>query len=398
MLSVEEARATVVSGVRPLPAETIRLDNIFGRVSAEAIRAKTSQPPFDASAMDGFAVRFDDLDVCSQFRVIGEARAGFPYSRAIERGEALRIFTGAPLPDGADHVVIQEDVVQFGRSITIHEKQGQPGNIRRAGIDFFADDLMIEKGTEFHTLHGAILAAANISSVRVFRRPRVAIFANGDELIEPGETLAPGKIVNSNHYAISEMVRFWGGDPTYLGCAPDRLDAVSEFFERAKNFDVIVPIGGASVGDYDFVKRAFAEAQGEIEFEKVAVKPGKPTWFGHMGPCRVLGLPGNPASAIVTAGLFLQPLIRKLAGKIDRPDVFAVATITTNLAENGPRETFLRAVAEQDPIKRVLEVTPAANQDSSRLSPFLTANVLVRRKKNAPALQKGEGVEVIFLN
>jgi molybdopterin molybdotransferase len=229
-----------------------------------------------------------------------------------------------------------------------------------------------------------------VESVSVFRRPRVAVFSNGDELREPGAELKAGQIVNSNHYALCELIRSWGGEAAYLGCAADSENAIRDYFRRGNGADIIIPIGGASVGDYDFVKSAFAKEGGVLRFDKVAVRPGKPAWCGTIGDARIVGLPGNPASAIVTAALFVQPLVRRLAGE-NWTAPFGKARLTTEIGANGGRETYLRGEVRNG------EATPASNQDSSLLLPFAAANALIRRVANAPAAEAGEDIEFVWL-
>ncbi|MFC2953406.1 gephyrin-like molybdotransferase Glp [Marinicaulis aureus] len=390
MLSVEEAIAAILEDVAPLGAERAALGDLVGRVTAEDVIALMTQPPFAASAMDGYAVRFSDMKVGAVLTVIGEAPAGAPFGGNINAGEAVRIFTGGAVPAGADHVIIQEDVEREGAQITINEDQPKPRNIRAAGIDFREGDLLAEKAAPLHEIHGALFAAANIASVSVHRRPKVAVFSNGDELKEPGSTLKPGEIINSNHYALCAMTRNWGAEAVYLGCAADSEDDIRSYFKRGADADIIIPVGGASVGDYDYVKSAFAKEGGEVRFSKVAVRPGKPTWCGRVGDASVIGLPGNPASAIVTAALFVQPLVRRLAGEIWSAP-FLKARLTAPLSANGGREAYLRA-QEQDGA-----IAPVANQDSSLLLPFGAANALLRRKINAPALKPGDEVEFVRL-
>lgn len=390
MLSVEEAISAVLEGAAPIGHEQAGLGELVGRIAAEDVTARMTQPPFAASAMDGYAVRFKDMRVGAELRVIGEAPAGAPFDGTVGAGEAVRIFTGGAVPKGADHVIIQEDIARDGDAIAIREDQPRARNIRAAGIDFKEGDVLAEKGMRLHDIHGAIFAAANIDKVSVYRRPKVAVFSNGDELKEPGADLKPGEIINSNHYALTAMISGWGGEAVYLGCAPDSEEAIRDYFRRGAEADVVIPVGGASVGDYDFVKSAFAKEGGETVFSKVAVRPGKPTWCGNMGKARVIGLPGNPASAIVTAALFVQPLVRRLAGEIWSAP-FLKARLAAPVGANGGREAYLRA-EEKDGA-----VAPASNQDSSLLFPFATANALIRRPVNAPALKAGDEVECVRL-
>lgn len=397
MLSVDEAIAAILSNAAPVGVETISLSQTTGRVAAGDIQARITQPPFDASAMDGYAVHFDDARKGAVLEVIGEAPAGTPFDGEIQSGEAVRIFTGGVVPPEADHIVIQEDVTREGDRITITEEQKKPRHIRKAGIDFREGDVLVQSGEIFHEIHGSILAAANIAEVSVYHKPAIALFSNGDELIEPGSTLRVGQIINSNHYALTSLMNGWGGSVSYLGCASDKAASIENFFSKASDADVIIPVGGASVGDYDYVKSAFRNLGGEILFEKVAVRPGKPTWFGKLKGACVIGLPGNPASAIVTAALFAQPLIKRMAGKEGAGKLrIQKARLTGKIDSNGARETYLRARFFSDNDGGRL-VTPATNQDSSLLSPFTNANCLIRRKADAPACEVGDEVEIVPL-
>ena len=393
MLSVNDAIAAILDGASPLSAEPVALPDVPGRTAAENIPARMTQPPFPASAMDGYAVRFCDVRPRAALTVVGEAPAGAPFDGTVGAGEAVRIFTGAVVPEGADHIVIQEDVRRDHDRIVIEEAQDKPRHIRAAGVDFSQGDLLAKAGDIFNNACGSIFAAANIDRVSCVKRPHVAIFTNGDELKEPGGALQPGEIINSNHYALTAMIGSWGAKPAYLGCAPDDEDAIARMFTDAAGADIIVPVGGASVGDYDYVKSAFRKLGGDICFEKVAVRPGKPTWFGALGNARVVGLPGNPASAIVTAALFIRPLALRLGGRID-DQLTHKAIAETPLPENGRRETYLRGV-----ISRGAGPLPCVsafdNQDSSLLSPFATCNALIRRLPGAPACEKGEEVDVV---
>ena len=395
MLSVEEALARILDGVQTLGTEMVSLENCSGRIVSMDIHARITQPPFAASAMDGYAVRFCDAGVGETLEVIGEAPAGEPFDGEVLVGQAVRIFTGGVVPTGADHIVIQEDVRRDGAHLTISEAQDNPRNIRAAGVDFKKGEVLVNVGETLHEIHGSILAAANNALVPVTRRPKVMLFSNGDELMEPGADLKPGQIINSNHYALTQMVRLWGGEPTYLGCAADTEQAIRDMFSRGWDADLIIPIGGASVGDYDFVKPAFLAEGGVIAFEKIAVRPGKPTWFGRMGGARIVGLPGNPASALVTAALFVQPLVRRLAGQQACRRGVQLASLTEALEANGKRESYLRAVSIREGGDMV--VAPVSNQDSSLLRPFTRANVLIRRPVDAPALSIGDQVEIVRL-
>ncbi|WP_306253937.1 gephyrin-like molybdotransferase Glp [Parvularcula sp. IMCC14364] len=396
MISVEEALDFLLDNARGLDTEYVSLGRLSGRVCAETVHALTTQPPFPASAMDGYAIRFEDAQQGNALKVIGEAPAGKSYAGCLKKSEAVRIFTGAMIPAGADHVVIQEDVERQGADIIIREKQHQQRHIRAAGIDMQKGDILAEPGTTLHHLHGSVFAAANIPHICVYKKPRIALFSTGDELIDPGSDLEPGKIVNSNHYALTALIDHWGGIGTYLGCARDTEDDIAILYEQGRHHDVIVPVGGASVGDYDHVRSTFTQLGGNINFSKVAVKPGKPTWYGALDRTNVLGLPGNPASAIVTACLFLQPLIRALAGQTVPERKWHIGKLATDLPANGRRENYLRAVTETDRSGNIL-LHPAEGQDSSLLKPFLSCNALIRRKPNSEKLQAGALTEFMTL-
>jgi molybdopterin molybdotransferase len=267
------------------------------------------------------------------------------------------------------------------------------GNIRPAGLDFKAGHLLAEKGMRLSVFHGALLAAGNLPSAICYRRPRVALFTSGDELRPPGSTLGPGEIINSTPYAVSALIRAAGGVPEYLGCAKDSPEEIERFYRQAAGADIILPIGGASVGDYDFMRDRFVAAGGLRVFEKIAVKPGKPTWFGRLGPSRVLGLPGNPAAALVVTCLFLQALIARMTGDIT-PFAATMARTASDLPENGPRESYLRAACiGSDKDGAVVDIF--ASQDSSLLSAFTKCDVLIRRLPHAAAVRAGARVETV---
>ncbi|WP_370334637.1 gephyrin-like molybdotransferase Glp [Parvularcula marina] len=394
MLSVDEALKILLDGAGPLGEEEVPVGELVGRVISSPVHARLTQPPFRASAMDGYAVRHtENMGAENNLHVIGEAAAGAPFDRPIGPGEAVRIFTGGVVPEGADHVVIQEDVSRSGDQITITAPQPKPANIRPAGIDFHEGDLLAEKGVVCHALHPSLFAAANLPAVIAYRLPRVALFANGDELKAPGSNLRDGEIVNSNHYSLSAMMKNWGAEPHYLGCAADDPEAIAAVLEKGKAFDLIVPIGGASVGDRDFVKQVFRDLGGEMIFEKVAVKPGKPVWHGMRESARVVGLPGNPASALVTAILFIRPLLNRLLGR-QESIAFRQAPLTSSLKPNGPRESYLRAEFKLNEAGQPV-ITPAGNQDSSLLLPFANSNALIRRQPHAAEGIPGEYVDYL---
>ena len=366
------------------------LDEALGATTSEAIFAGLTLPPQDASAMDGYAVKLDDVKQSgTTLRVIGEVAAGHDFDGEIKAGEAVRIFTGSPVPKGAETVIIQENVERSDNHIQITHAQTQIKHIRRAGIDFKKGDKIIPAGKVIGPPDIALAAASNLNSLKVLKPPKIAILAAGDELMTPGDVYAPGKIVNSNTPSLSALIRHWGGEVVNIGLGKDDPDQIRDLFESARQGDIIVPVGGASVGDYDYMRRVFNDLGGKMIFEKIAVKPGKPTWFGQLGETPVLGLPGNPASALVCAHLFLTVLM----GRPRKPSTQAF--LTKSMPSNGPREHYLRAYGWIE--KGQFLVKPFPRQDSSLLTPFLDANLLIRRAPLADSLAAGDLVEVLDL-
>lgn len=396
MISRAEALAHIAAIPQMTETVQVAIQNGVGRTLAKPVIAQHTQPPDRMSAMDGYAVRFSDCALGQSLIVIGEAAAGHPFSGEVGPGQAVRVFTGSVIPNGADHVVIQEDVDRDGQKITIVDAQGAARNIRAAGIDFSAGDVLIPEGFRLEARQLSICAAANLAEIEVRRAPKIALLANGDELRPPGSTLAPGQIIASNEYSLTALVEAWGGEVLNLGIAPDDPAEIRARIEAADTADVFVPVGGASVGDHDHMKTVFAELGFRPIFSKVAVRPGKPTWMSQTGDRLVLGLPGNPASALVCAHLFLRPLIARLLGSDDlQPTVRA--SLLAPVSANGGRESFLRGrLSYSDKGERV--VLPADNQDSSLLSPFVTSNALFHRPINAPALEVGDHVDCVLLD
>jgi molybdopterin molybdotransferase len=394
MISVDEALATILREAAPLATERVPIEAALGRVPTTDIVSRIDQPPFRAAAMDGYAVRRVDAEAGARLNVIGEAAAGAPFRGALGRDEAARIFTGGEVPAGADHVVIQEDVRAETGAVVIERAQGRASNIREKGIDFRAGVVVAKAGERLGAIDLAVVAAANIATVDVARKPTVAFFDNGDELVEPGAVLKAGEIVGSNRFAFAAMIDEWGGTPLYAGRARDDRKALAEKFLVARGADVVVSIGGASVGDHDHVRTAFADAGGELLFSKISVKPGKPTWFGRLGPFLALGLPGNPASAIVCAILFLRPLIAAFVGEATKAR-YLRAPLKGELPSNGPRQSFQRATLAVDAGGR-LSATPFAGQDSSLLLPLARGNCLIRQAANSPALADGAPVDCLI--
>lgn len=393
MATVDQARALLAEQGerRRMAVETAPLSQAHGRRLAAPVVARVFQPPADVSAMDGYAVRFGDAAEGAALRLVGESRAGVPWSSGeIGPGEAVRIFTGAHVPSGADHILIQEDARREGDNVIVTDRQTAPSSIRRRGLDFSAGDELVPAGQIVTAGALALIAAGNVPEVLVFRRPRVGVLATGDELMPAGSDLGPGQVVNSIAPALLALVATWGAEPVDLGAAADTEADVRARISQP--LDLIVSIGGASVGDYDVVRAAFAASGFDPVLEKVAVKPGKPTWFSASPGALALGLPGNPAAAMVTARLFLHPLLAALTGgMVEATNEAAFAAVP--LPPTGGREEFLRAVLALGADGRAL-VRPAPDQDSSLLNPFLSANALIRRPAKSPAAAAGDLVPI----
>ena len=397
MLSVDEARAHVLSLARPRPAERLDLAFAAGRVLAEPIKARRDQPPFAASAMDGYAVRSVDVSAApAHLAVIGEAPAGRPFEGAIGQGQAVRIFTGGVVPTGADCVVIQENTERHGDSVTVTEPQHANGHIRSAGIDFRAGDTLLAAGTKMEGAALALAASAGAAHVETYRPPIVGVLATGDELVEPGQEPGPSQIISSTPYALVERIAAWGGQPIALGIARDTQASLLEAID-APGLDILVPIGGASVGEHDLVKSTLAQQGLKTLFEKVRMKPGKPTWFGTMGERLALGLPGNPASALVAAHLFLKPLLFALTGRAPGGAVhmFSARLDGTARPASG-RTNFLRAQLHVDD-GGTLWARPESDQDSSLMAAFARSKALIHRPAGAPPAANGDIIEVLPL-
>ncbi len=398
-MPVADALSAVLAGAEPLPEETVALNEAHRRVLARDVAALRTQPPQAMSAMDGYAVRSADAShVAARLKVIGEVAAGRPFERAVGAGEAVRIFTGGVIPDGADAVIIQEDTVTEGDGITITEAAIAGRHIRPAGIDFRQGDVLLAGGSRLTDRDLSLAAGMNYPHLPVRRRPKVAILATGDELVMPGETPGPGQIVYSNGYALRALARDEGAETIDLGIAADSLDATTDGIRRARDLgaDVLVTTGGASVGDHDLVKRSL-EAEGvAMAFWRIAMRPGKPMMHGRLGAMRVIGLPGNPVSSYVCGFLFLVPLIRALSGRSVVHHVSQTALLGGDVAANDLREDYLRARL-QARADGALIATPVNHQDSSLLGNLAAARALVIRAPFAPAAAEGSACDILRL-
>jgi molybdopterin molybdotransferase len=352
LLSVADALERVLAHAVPLPAEEAPLAEADGRVLACPLKALRTQPPADVSAMDGYAVRSADVASAPvRLKVIGEVAAGRPFARAVGPGEAARIFTGGVLPDGTDTIVIQEHAKREGEDVEVAKTSAKGRHIRVQGLDFKAGDVLLTAGHRLTPRDLALAAAMNHPLIPVHRRPKIALFATGDELVPPGVQPEPGQIVSSNMFALSALGRAEGAEVIDLGIVGDRLDATVAAVRRARELDadILVTSGGASVGDYDLVQAAFAAEGMALSFWKLALRPGRPLMHGRLGAMQVLGVPGNPVSAYVCSFLFLVPLIRRLTGRIDLTAPLESALLGCDLPENDERADYLRATLRAGP-------------------------------------------------
>ncbi|MGR3713772.1 MAG: molybdopterin molybdotransferase MoeA [Shimia sp.] len=389
MIPVSEALDHLFTLAKPLCTETVPLNQANGRVLAEPVSATRDQPPFSASAMDGYAVPSEGVAPGATYTVIGEAAAGHAFDGTVSAGQAVRIFTGAPVPQGAGHVVIQEDVKRSGDKIEVTDRLGKGLNIRPAGGDF-SQGQTIDAPKLLRPSDVALMAAMNIADVPVTRRPRVAILATGDELVMPGETPGPDQIIASNSFGLQAMLRDAGAEPRLLPIARDTMSSLKTAFSMMDDADLLITIGGASVGDHDLVGDVAAGLGMERSFYKIAMRPGKPLMAGKLADgAMMIGLPGNPVSAMVCGQVFVLPVIRAMLGLGQAPAPQNTARLAEDLPANGPRQHYMRALVKDG------EISVFGNQDSSLLTILSTANALLVCPPNAEAAPKGS--EVVFL-
>ena len=398
LLSIADALAQVLEGARPLRAEQVPLAAAHGRVLTEDLTAKRTQPPADVSAMDGYAVRAEDVaQVPATLKMIGEIAAGGAFAGEVRKGEAVRIFTGGVLPPGADTIVIQENTKRDGDAVTVTTVGTKGRHVRRAGLDFRQGDVLLEQGRRLSGRDLALAAAMNYPTLSVHRRPKVAVLATGDELVLPGAAPGPAQIVYSNGYAIMALARREGADVSDLGIVPDRIDDTITALRQARalDADILLTSGGASVGDYDLIQQALASEGLALSFWKIALRPGKPMMHGRLGGMQVLGVPGNPVSSFVCAYLFLVPLLRRLAGRHDLVPPAESARLGRDLPANDERAEYLRATLAEGPDGPI--ATPFGTQDSSMLASLAKADCLIIREAFAPAQKAGEPCRVAKL-
>ncbi|MCC3861019.1 gephyrin-like molybdotransferase Glp [Pseudemcibacter aquimaris] len=394
LLPVPEALETILNSTNELDTETIHLNDALGRVTANDITSNLTQPPFAASAMDGYAVKYDDID--KPLTVIGESQAGNSFDGTIENGEAARIFTGAPMVDGADTVVIQENVTRNGDQIIINDCKAKGSNIRAAGGDFKNGDVLVTKGTKIGARQIALLAAGNVAEISVYRQPKVAILSTGDELLEVGSEIGPDKIVNSNVPLFMALVEENGGIPINLGTAKDTLKDVQTKIALVKDVDIFVSIGGVSVGDYDIIQDVLKEAGLKVDFWKVAMQPGKPIVYGDFNSIRYFGMPGNPSSSYVCFANFMLPAMNKMQGLDGVGYPTSMATVDHDIRAGSGRMNYMRAIYRENE-DGTKSVDASFNQGSARLKTMSDANCLLIRDVSAPEAKAGDLVKIVLI-
>jgi len=397
MISVAEALQRILDALAPLGTEQIALNDALGRVLAVDLESRVTQPPVAVSAMDGYAVRAADVaSVPATLTVIGEAPAGRSFAGKIGPGEAVRIFTGGPIPDGADAIVIQENTDADGARVIVKEAVKSGLFVRPAGLDFKTGHVLLKRGRRLTARDVGLAAAMNRPWLQVHRQPRIAILSSGDEIVMPGEPIGPSQIVSSNGIGIAAFVRACGGIPIDLGVAPDNLEALKTMTDGAAAADLLVTTGGVSVGDHDLMRAALGAKGMALDFWKIAMRPGKPLMFGMVDGTPVLGLPGNPVSTLVCSTIFLRPALALLEGVADPVVPRERARLGKDLPENDRREDYLRARLERTPDGGRV-ATAFDRQDSLMLSFLAGADCLIARAPLAPALKAGREVEIVPL-
>jgi molybdopterin molybdotransferase len=395
MISVEEARRRLLAPLRPLGPEQVAVSEAAGRVLAEDVAARRTQPPWDVSAMDGYAVRAGDVAaVPARLTVVGSVPAGQAYAGTVGRGEAVRIFTGAPMPKGADAVVIQEDTEREGNRVVVREPAPPGHYVRPAGLDFRAGEVGLRAGHRLSARDIGLAAAMNRPWLMVHRKPRIAILPTGDEVVMPGDPVGPHQIVSSNGLALAALVSHCGGIPLQLPIAPDNADALQRIAAASAGADFLVTTGGASVGEHDLVRDALGASGLALDFWKIAMRPGKPLMVGRYRDTPMMGLPGNPVSSLVCGLLFLKPAIERLTGVTLADPPPLKARLAIPLPANDRRQDYLRATLSRA-ADGSIEVRPFEKQDSSMMSLLARSDCLVVRPPHAPAAQAGDNVEIV---
>jgi len=392
MQSVEAARARILAALSATPPETVALAEAAGRVLARPVAARLTQPPSAVSAMDGYALRAADAPLGARLRVVGEAPAGHPFAGHLGPGEAVRIFTGAFIPQGADSILLQEDATAEAGMVLVRETLTPGRWVRPAGLDFTTGESLLPTGRKLTARDIGLAAAANHPWLTVHRRPRIGILATGDEIALPGDPLPMGGIVSSNAHALAAMLRAAGAEAVILPIAPDDADAIATLAQGARGCDMLVTTGGASVGEHDLVQKALIPGGFALDFWKIAMRPGKPLIWGRLGETPMLGLPGNPVSALVCAVVFLLPSVAVMAGLPAAATPSEAALTGADLAANDQREDYLRCRLDGE------VATPFSRQDSSMLKTLARADALLIRAPHAAALPAGSAVRIIRLS
>jgi len=390
MISVDEALARLFALSAPLGTETVPLTQAAGRVLARDVVARRTQPPFAASAMDGYAVKAAEVETGAMFRVIGESAAGAGFSGRVGPGQALRIFTGAPVPEGADFVVIQEDTTRTGDLITLGHDLGTGANIRPSGSDFSAG-ATLPAPRRLSPADVALIASMNVAELTAHRKPRVALIATGNELVMPGEEPGPDQIIASNSLGLKALIEAEGADARLLPIARDTAASLTKVFELAAGADLIITTGGASVGDHDLVGPVAAELGMDQAFYKVAMRPGKPLMAGKMGAGTMIGLPGNPVSSMVCGHIFVLPVLRAMQGLPAQAAPRLTAALNAPLSQNGPREHYMRAKVDASGLRAF------DRQDSALLGVLSNANALIVRPPHDPPRAVGDLVDYVAI-
>ena len=389
LTSVSDALKRVIDLCPVMDVETVPLDKAAGRVLARPMVATRNQPPFRSSAMDGYAICVDDLHPGARLTIIGESPAGGEFTGTVSAGETVRIFTGGVVPEGADRVIIQENVAREGDVITLNEAPGEGMNLRPMGADFKIGDTL-SAPRRLRAADVALLAAMNLPEIPVFRKPVIAVIPTGDELVMPGETPGPTQIITSNNYAIKAQLEAQGAMVRLLPIARDNRPALRAAFKLAEGADMVITLGGASVGDYDLIAPMAEELGLSLDFYKIAMRPGKPLIAGHISGVPMFGLPGNPVSSMVCAHVFLRPAVDKMLGLPPLDQEEQTYELTADLPPNGPRMHYLRASVKAG------KCTPADCQDSALISVMSRSNALLIRQPDAPAAKSGDMVTCIL--
>lgn len=395
MISVSEALDHIFALASKLEKETVPLAQAAGRVLAKDIHARITQPPFSSSAMDGYAVINAESQPGMTLKVVGESAAGARFDGQLNSGEAIRIFTGAPVPEGADCILIQEDAIRDGDMITVRENRETSLYIRTAGGDFKTGDV-VKSPRKLTPSDIALLASMNIAEIPVTRKPIVALIPNGNELVMPGENPGPDQIVSSNNFGLKALLEAHGAVVRMLPIAKDTVESLKQVMDLSLGADLVVAIGGASVGDHDLVHKVAVERGMNLEFYKIAMQPGKPLMAGKMNGVPLVGLPGNPVSSMVCGHIFLRPMLDVMLGFPPSPLSRETGKLTKDIRKNGSREHYMRAIVKNSGSEN--QITPFDRQDSSLLTIFGQSNALLVRPPNGEPLRKGVPVEFVRIS